>query len=76
MKCEVCNQEAEDKYCESHEKAYKNIVKKYDVWRNALNLSWEEYLNEVAKNPYTGSWAREVAEHLVRSEVVEGHESN
>jgi len=76
MKCEICNREAEGKYCEPHEKAYKNIVKKYDAWSSALNLSWEEYLNEVAKNPYTGSWAREVAEHLMKREVVEGYESS
>ena len=76
MTCKICNREAVGKYCELHERAYRNIVKKYDVWRSALNLSWEEYLNEVAKNPYTGSWAREVAEHLTKSGVAEGHESN
>jgi len=76
MTCKICNREAVGKYCELHERAYRNIVKKYDVWGSALNLSWEEYLNDVAKNPYTGSWAREVAEHLTKSGVAEGHESN
>lgn len=54
------------KYCELHEKAYKSLVKKYDVWRNALDSSWKEYLSEVVKNPYTGVWAKEVAEHLIK----------
>lgn len=76
MTCKICNQEAVDKYCELHERAYRNIVKKYDVWRRALNLSWEEYLNEVVKNPYTGSWAREVAEHLMKNPGGENHKSN
>ena len=74
MTCEICKREAVGKYCDLHERAYRNIIKKYDVWRSALNLSWGEYLNEVAKNSYTGSWAREVAEHLRKSGVTEGHE--
>ncbi|KPV61498.1 MAG: DNA topoisomerase I [Candidatus Bathyarchaeota archaeon BA1] len=67
-KCEICSRESINKYCELHEKAYKIIVRKYDDWRNALGITWKEYLNEVARNPYTGSWAREVAEHLMKSE--------
>jgi len=74
MTCEICKREAVGKYCELHERAYRNIVKKYDAWRSALNLSWEEYLKEIAKNPYTGSWAKEVVEHLTTSGVTEGHE--
>lgn len=68
MKCRVCSREAVEKYCELHEKAYRNIVEKYDDWRRAMDISWKEYLNEVAKNPYTGSWAKEVAEQLMKNE--------
>ncbi len=67
MKCKICDKEANERYCELHEKAYKNIVEKYDQWKNALDLSWKEYLKELAKNPYTGSWAKEVVEHLVKN---------
>jgi len=34
-----------------------------------MNLSVtvaKEYLNEIAKNPYTGSSAKELAEHLMK----------
>lgn len=68
MKCKICDKKAIEKYCELHEKAYKSIVKKYDEWKKALDISWKEYLNEVAKNPYTGSLAKEVAEQLMKSE--------
>jgi len=68
MKCRVCSREAVEKYCELHEKAYRNIVKKYDDWRRAMGISWKEYLNEIAKNPYTGLWAKEVAEQLTKNE--------
>lgn len=66
MKCKICEREAINEYCELHEKVNKNIVKKYNVWNKALNISWKEYLNEIAKNPYTGSSAKELATHLMK----------
>ncbi len=74
MRCEVCGKESTGKYCEAHERAYGKLVEKYRLWKRALNISWKEYLNEVVKNPYTGAWAREVAEQLVRIEGGEGVE--
>lgn len=68
MKCRVCNREALEKYCELHEKAYQNIVQNYDEWRRAMDISWKEYLNEIMQNSYTGSWAKEVAEQLLKNE--------
>jgi len=65
VKCKVCDREAENQYCELHEKAYRNIVKEYDVWKKASDVSWKQYLSEIAKNPSTGLWAREVAESLL-----------
>jgi len=65
LKCKVCEREAEGDYCELHEKAYRNIVKEYDVWKKASDVSWKQYLSEIAKNPFTGLWAREVAESLL-----------
>jgi hypothetical protein len=29
---------------------------------------WKEYLNAVAENSYTGTWAKEVAMHLLKTE--------
>jgi len=65
LKCKVCEREAENQYCELHEKAYRNILKEYDVWKKASGVSWKQYLSEIAKNPSTGLWAREVAESLL-----------
>jgi len=68
LKCTVCNREAGEKgYCKLHMKAYEGIVKKYDLWKKALEISWKEYLREIVKNPLTGEWAKEVAEHLIES---------
>jgi hypothetical protein len=68
LKCTVCDREAsENVYCKFHGEAYENIVKKYDSWKRALGISWKEYLSEIAKNPLTGQWAKETAEHLIKS---------
>ncbi len=68
MQCKICNREAVRKgYCERHVKAYENVTKNYAVWNKAVELSWKEYLSEIAKNPVTGEWARDVAEYLSRT---------
>ncbi len=68
MKCVICNRNAGEKgYCELHMKAYESIVEKYDSWKRAMKISWKEYLSEIVKNPLTGEWAKEVAEHLIKN---------
>jgi hypothetical protein len=48
-------------------KTHESIVKKYEIWKKALGISWKEYLREIVKNPLTGEWAKEVAEYLTKS---------
>lgn len=67
MKCKACNREAGGNgYCESHMKAYENVIEKYKVWHKATQISWKEYLSQIVKNPLTGEWAREVAESMIK----------
>jgi hypothetical protein len=66
VKCKICNRKADENgYCKSHAKAYGNIIQRYDLWRTVLKISWKEYLSEIANNPLTGQWAKEVAQHLM-----------
>jgi hypothetical protein len=69
-KCKICNKETNEKseYCELHAKAYENIVKRYNIWKKALNIGWNDYLNEILKNPLTGMSAKEVAQRLLTKE--------
>jgi hypothetical protein len=71
LKCKVCSRETgpQSDFCEPHEKAYRNILQKFEVWKEALNIEWKEYLKEIAKNPLTGAWAKEVAESLLSNEA-------
>ena len=65
MKCAICKRKAiRNIYCELHAKAHESVVKKYEGWKKALNIPWKEYLSEIAENPLTGEWAKEVAEYL------------
>lgn len=57
-----------DEYCELHAKAYENIIKRYDIWKKALNITWNDYLNEILKNPLTGVSTKEVAQRLLPKE--------
>lgn len=69
MNCKVCDRNAYDgDFCPSHLKAYKNIVLEYNVWREALRISWKDYLREIEKNSVTGEWAKEVAQYLIKKE--------
>ena len=69
MKCKICSRETQDKgYCHLHLKAYENLVEKYKVWLKASEVSWNGYLVEIQKNSLTGSWAKEVAKHIIEEE--------
>jgi len=41
-------------------------MKNFEKWKKALDISWEDYLSEIVKNPYAGEWAKEVAEYLLK----------
>lgn len=69
LKCKICEREAQGRdFCLLHSKAYENIIKKYAVWRKALNVAWKEYLSEIAQNSLTGEWAKEIARYLLNNE--------
>jgi len=80
LKCKVCSREVQaqpqSKYCEHHQKAYENIQKKFEVWKKASNIDWKNYLKGVAKNPLTGTWAKEVAESMLAEEELGSVERN
>lgn len=67
MKCLVCDREAVDEYCDFHEEAYRNVVRKFEDWKQATGASWKQYLKELVENAYTGYWAKEVAEDLLKN---------
>ena len=67
MTCLICGRESEEEYCKFHNAAYRNVVQKFEDWKRAKPVSWREYLKELVENPYTGTWAKEVAGHLLKN---------
>jgi hypothetical protein len=68
LKCAICDRNSgAGKYCRLHKKAYGNIVRSYDQWRKAVEISWKDYLSQIANNSLTGEWAKEVAQYLIKS---------
>jgi hypothetical protein len=43
------------------------LVNKFYRWRKALNISWKEYLSQVAENSSAGNWVKEVAKYLIEN---------
>jgi hypothetical protein len=69
LKCAVCDRKsAGGNFCTFHQKAYENIFRGYDHWREALEISWKEYLSQIANNPLTGEWTKEVVRNMMKSE--------
>jgi hypothetical protein len=67
LKCTICDRKSNaGSYCKSHAKAYENIVRNYNQWKKALEISWKEYLSEIVNNPLSGEWAKETAQHLMK----------
>jgi hypothetical protein len=66
VSCKICSRPVKNEgYCSLHLKAYQNICEKFEVWNNALEVSWIDYLINISKNSLTGEWAKEVAKHLI-----------
>ena len=68
MSCVICGRQAKDKYCKFHDRARSNVVEKFVDWQKATGVGWKEYLKAVVENSYTGAWAKEVAQHLLKNE--------
>lgn len=69
-RCRVCGGAGSGELCGIHLEAKRRLEKHFEVWRQRLGVSWQEYLKMVQANPSTGSAVREVAAHLL--EVAEG----
>jgi len=78
-KCVLCEREASNvslSLCKYHYQAYLNIKKKYPIWKERMNVSFEEYLNLLEKNPYTGKWVKEVIKYVKRLRSDVGRKTN
>ncbi len=68
MKCIICGRPTKEQYCLFHKQACNNVIQKFNEWERATGVSWKQYLKAVMENSYTGAWAKEVAQHLLKKQ--------
>lgn len=71
LQCSVCGNDSvgeEDSiaFCPLHLKAYRNLKKTYEVWEDAVDMTFEEYIKAVSKLSSTGRFVKEVIEYLTK----------
>ncbi|MBD3157926.1 MAG: hypothetical protein GF309_03980 [Candidatus Lokiarchaeota archaeon] len=70
--CTICGRELSERsdLCEYHWMAKKNIERGYERWKQALDIPYEEYLQELRENEETGRWIKDVVDAILAGDVV------
>jgi hypothetical protein len=69
VQCVICGRRSEGSFCELHKVAYDNLQKNYESWEKSMKVSLTEYLTRIVANEYSGLWVKEVAQHLLASDI-------
>ena len=65
MKCALCGREAAGDLCRYHAEAKGKVEAAYPHWVRAYGkIGWNDFLDNVKRNPQTGQWVKEIAELL------------
>jgi len=68
LNCKVCQRDfVEGGFCEWHLRAYRNLVDRFPVWGRAMEITWKDYLSQIAENSSAGNWVKEVAKYLIEN---------
>ncbi|MFQ5832755.1 MAG: hypothetical protein ACE5H4_08640 [Candidatus Thorarchaeota archaeon] len=64
--CPVCGRQSdsENALCQYHNLAMENLQKEFEVWKRALDIDWESYLDYVYALESLGTWVRDVIDHI------------
>lgn len=64
MKCKICGNVSGSELCKWHAEAERRVRDHYKVWSERTQLTWEEYLQSLQSNEFSGKWVKEVARYL------------
>ncbi len=67
QKCVVCGFFSEGRLCFRHRLAAKSLLEAYSFWRDALGVSFRDYLQQILRRSETGRWAKELAEYVLKT---------
>ncbi|MFW9850684.1 MAG: hypothetical protein ACFFF4_16245 [Candidatus Thorarchaeota archaeon] len=66
--CQICGRKchAEREFCQYHQLANENITNSFEVWKSAMEISWNDYLARLCEEDNLGKFARDVVEFLMQ----------
>lgn len=64
MKCAICGTESKGELCKGHAEAERRVREHFRVWSERMQVTWEEYLEMIERNEFSGKWVREVVRYL------------
>ena len=68
MKCRACERQTDRELCQYHASAKEKLRAAYPLWVKAYgSMDWNEFLDNVKRDPQTGQWAKEMASVLGES---------
>lgn len=70
--CSICGRRRrrESEFCLYHEIAKDNLRKAFESWKLSLKIDWPCFLMEIADNPITGEWCKEVANYMINKKYT------
>lgn len=70
--CVICGRDLSEEgiLCEYHRMAKENLERGYTSWTQALDISYENYLEALLENDATGRWIKDIAESILAGDVA------
>jgi len=64
--CSICGRDTLNGniFCRYHQEALDNLQSSFENWREASDVSWNEYIQLLCQIDETGRWVREMAEEI------------
>jgi DNA topoisomerase-1 len=72
IKCELCSRAGKHRVnglllCNFHKKAYDSIVNAFKIWRERMDISWEEYIQQLRRLASVGRYCKDLLDRLSAS---------
>jgi hypothetical protein len=55
-------------FCENHQIAHSKLKHGFESWKEAIALSWEDYLLQVYEIDGLGKWVQEIIDYIMSQE--------
>jgi len=68
--CFICGRkvESDTEFCVYHIEALENVRIAFEQWKQAMDIQWKDYLEQLLEEENIGKWAREMVEYLMQQD--------